>query len=153
MGKRVKIGDIFEIETTRGLAYAQCILKDKNWGELIRIIEGFYPARPESFRNLVNDEDKFVTFFPLQAAINQKIFQVVANEGIPEGAEDFSRYRKAGFRDREGKVKDWWIYDGKRKGNVFKLSPGEAKLPILQVINDTLLIERIEEDWTPEKDI
>ena len=43
MSKRVKIGDIIEIETKRGFAYAQYVMKVPEWGALLRVLAGFYP--------------------------------------------------------------------------------------------------------------
>ena len=46
MAKRIKPGDVIEIPTSRGLAYAQYALKKEQWGALIRILAGFFEERP-----------------------------------------------------------------------------------------------------------
>lgn len=152
MGKRIKEGDIIEIPTAKGLAYAQYVLKNERWGSLLRVLPGFHRARPDDFAEVVRQQERFVTFFPLQAAISQKIFEVVAREEVPEAARSLPLFRAAGFIDLEGKVHDWWLWDGEREWRVGQLTDELRRLPILGIWNDTYLIGRIEEEWTPETD-
>ena len=152
MAKRVKIGDVIEIPTSRGLAYAQYSHRKPKWGALLRVFPGFYAERPDDFGPVVEGESAFVTFFPLQAAVGRKIFEVVANLPVPERAQEFPVFRDAGFIDREGRVHDWWLWDGEKDWRPDRPIEELRHLPILAVWNDTLLIERIEQEWTPEKD-
>ena len=152
MSRRVKTGDVVEIPTSRGFAYAQCVHVDKQWGHLLRVLPGFYDERPADFAALVAAEERFVTFFPLQAAVSRKIFQIVANEPVPPKAQQLPLFRAAGFIDRQGIVHDWWLWDGTKSWRIDRLTEEYKKLPILEVINDTLLIERIETGWTPDTD-
>lgn len=152
MAKRIRIGDIVEISTSRGLAYAQYTHKDESWGALLRVLPGFFDQRPQDFEHLVRQQERFVSFFPLGAAVSQGIVQLVGNEPVPRQAERLPDFRWAGFIDRQGNVRDWWIGEGGTKRKVTELTPEQRKMPILEVINDTLLIDRIENDWTPERD-
>lgn len=153
MAKRVRIGDVIEIPTAKGLAYAQLSHNVKRWGSLLRILPGFHPARPEDFSSLVGQEERFVVFFPLQAAVNRNIFEVVGNEEIPQRARPLPLFRAPGFIDREGRVHNWWLREeGKPDRNLGKLDDETRKLPMLEVWNDTLLIQRIEEGWAPATD-
>lgn len=149
MANKIRIGDIVEIPTNKGLSYAQYVLKKEKWGALLRILPSFFDARPNDFSKIVHEKECFVTFFPLQAAISREIFEVVGNAEIPAHALTFPLFRAAGFIDREGKVLDWWLWDGEREWRVEKLSEEQRNLPIRAVWNDTLLIERIEEGWKP----
>ena len=119
---------------------------------MIRILPGFFEERPPDLCELVKEKEKFVTFFPLQAAVNRKIFEVVENCDVPQSAKQFPLFRAAGWIDRKGRVLDWWLWDGERSWRIGKLTQDQLKLPIRSVINDTLLIQNIEEDWTPETD-
>lgn len=149
---RIRPGDVFEIKTKKGLAYAQFVLRHPQMGELIRVLPGFHDVRPSRFTEVVAQPERFVTFFPLQAAVNQGIFEIVAHEKVPEAAQKFPLFRAAGHIDREGFIHDWWLWDGQKSWRIGKLSQEQKKLPIQEVWNDTLLIERIEEEWTPEKE-
>ena len=152
MAKRAKTGDVIEIPTRRGLAYVQYALYKEQWGALLRILPGFFENRPPNLCNIVAEREKFVTFFPLQAAINRKLFQVVEHCEIPESSKAFPLFRAAGHIDRQGKVLDWWLWDGEREWKIGKLDSEQMKLPMRLVTNDTQLIEDIEEDWTPQTD-
>lgn len=149
---RVRIGDVIEILTARGLAYAQYTHRKSQWGALLSVLPGFHEVRPTDLIALVNQREKFRTFFPLQAAVSSGIFEVIGNVPVPRHAEDFPRFRSAGFVDREGQVHDWYLWDGETSTKLEALTLALRRLPILQVWNDTLLIHRIEEEWTPEKD-
>lgn len=152
MGKRIKLGDVIEIPTGSGLAYAQYALKKEQWGALLRILPGLFVQRPANLCELVKAKERFVTFFPLQAAVNRKIFDVVANCEVPYSAQRLPLFRAAGYVDKQGKVQDWWLWNGEREWHIDRLTDEQAKLPMRSVWNDTLLIERIEQGWTPETD-
>ena len=52
----------------------------------------------------------------------------------------------------KGEHMDWWIWDGERQSRIEKLTPEQRKLPIRSIWNDTLLVRRFENEWTPETD-
>jgi hypothetical protein len=58
----------------------------------------------------------------------------------------------AGDRDRYGRVTDWWLRDGTKQWKIGALSQEETKLSIASVWNDTLLVQRIEEEWVPSNE-
>lgn len=154
MSKKPKIqpGDVFEIKTKKRLAYAQYVLRDSEMGVLIRVLPGFHEMRPINFAEVVAQPERFAIFFPLRAAIDQGIFEIVAHEKIPEASQKLPVFRARGHVDREGFVHDWRLLDGEKSVRVGKLSAEQRKLPIKELWNDTLLIERIEEEWSPEKE-
>jgi hypothetical protein len=151
MAHKVKIGDIIEIPTSKGLAYAQYTHQHEMYGGLIRILDGFFISRPINFDELVKRKHKFVVFFPVRAAISRKIFEIVAHCEIPEEASNFPVFRD-GLPDRVGKVTNWWLWDGKKEWMIGRLTDEQRKFPIRGILNDTALIERIESGWTPETD-
>ena len=53
MAKKIKIGDIIEIKTEKGLVYAQYTHLNSLMGNLIRVFTGFYETRPENFDNII----------------------------------------------------------------------------------------------------
>ena len=68
---RKKIGDVFEVSTSKGLAYFQYThehTKPPKWGSLIRVLEGFYDKRlsQEELIDLVKKPHRFQTFCFLQ---------------------------------------------------------------------------------------
>lgn len=151
--KRPQIGDIIEMKTPYGLAYAQYTHKHPLYGNLLRVFPGLYERRPDSFKELVDSKERFYIFFPLGAAVSRAIVTLVDNEAVPLCAQEFPLMRKAGGIDRSGKVLNWWLWDGKREWRVDCLSQEQKKLSVAEVWNDTLLIERIVEGWSPQDEV
>jgi hypothetical protein len=63
---KAKIGDIVEIKTTAGLAYALYShqhTKPPKFGSLIRVFDRLYETRPTNVEALVENEVIFSTFY------------------------------------------------------------------------------------------
>lgn len=148
----IKIGDVIEISTKVGFAYAQYSHQHSMYGALIRVFKTKYPKRPDQLNQVLNDELQFSIFFPLKAAVDKKIVQVVANFELECTLQKFPLFRAGVIDPVSKKVKTWWLWDGKNETEVGTLSKEQRKFPIRGVWNDTLLIERIEAGWTPETD-
>jgi len=154
MAKRLKIGDIVEIETKKGLAYIQYVYhhdEPPRYGRLIRVLPGFFDKTPASFSELVKQKERFVTFCPIVQAVNKGYMHIVGNEPVSEEFNKLPLFRARGGIDTDGKVVSWWLWDGEKEWKIGNLTPEQRKLPIREVINDTLLIERIESGWKPEE--
>ncbi len=149
--KRLRLGDIFEIATPKGVAYGQYINKHEDYGAVIRIFRGMHERRPPKIAEIMN-EVQFVTFFPLQNAIKHGDVTIVGNEPIPPNASKFPTFRSGLANPATGKASVWWLWDGVKEWRVDNITPEQRGIPILEVVNDTLLIERIVDGWTPEND-
>ena len=64
-------------------------------------------------------------------------------------AKEFPVFR-TGVANDVGNVEVWWLWDGTKEWKIGKLEPGMEKLPIRGVWNDTLLVQRIIEEWSHE---
>jgi len=152
MARRCKIGDVIEIPTRIGLAYAQYSCRHSNYGYLLRVLQTTYQSRPDHLADMVREKEKFVAFFPLQAAINREIFHVIANFPVPSEASGCPIFRTGMPDPQTRKVEIWWLWDGEKSWKVGELTSAQRKLPLRGIWNDTLLIERIETGWLPEND-
>jgi hypothetical protein len=152
MPKRVQIGDIIEIPTAKGLAYAQYTHQHRTHGGLIRVFDALFDGRPDDFLKLVNGTVRFSTFFPVAAAIKRGVFNVVDHENVAPHNQLFPVFRNGVTDPKTKKVAVWWFWDGEREWKVGTIAPEQRKMPIVGVWNDTLLIERIESGWTPSSD-
>ncbi|GGY20444.1 hypothetical protein [Paludibacterium paludis] len=149
---KLKIGDIVEIKTGKGLTYAQYTHKHKQYGALLRVFGNFYCARPGDFAELVKNRPAFICFFPLSAAVDQGIVSIVDNVAVQSEAQAFPTFRAGVIDPSTRKVGVWWLWDGEKEWRAGELTAEQRKFPIRGVWNDTLLIERIESGWTPETD-
>jgi hypothetical protein len=150
---RPRIGDIVEILTPQGYAYAQFTHKHERYGSLIRVLQGLYLQRPVDFNELLKLHLSFSTFFPLGADCSRKIVSIVATEPIPEHTASFPIFRSFNRNKSGERVAPWWLWDGEREWKVEELSEEQIRdYPPLGIWNDTLLIERIVEGWKHEDD-
>jgi len=146
MGKKikVKIGDLFEICTSKGFAYAQYSHHNALCGALIRVLPGLFDQRPDHLRSIVTKNHLFVVFFPVQEAVDKHLVEIVGNYPIPVEAQQFPLFRAGAINVLTGTVKTWWLWDGDKEWKVERMSPEEMRLPLREIVNDTLLIEKIE---------
>ncbi|HDY8043856.1 TPA: hypothetical protein RQK80_004350 [Vibrio vulnificus] len=149
---RIKIGDLVEIKTALGYSYAQYTHKHAQYGALLRVFSKVYKQRPETWENIFSDDVRFSVFFPLQAAINQKIFCIVGNLSIPAELLNFPLFRAGAVNPSTKKVSTWWLWDGVNEVKIGHLTDEQKHLPIRGIWNDTILIERIESNWSPYTD-
>jgi hypothetical protein len=149
---KLKIGDVVEIKTAKGLVYAQYVHKHKQYGSLLRVFGDFHNVRPNGFAELVKNKPTFMCFFPLNAAVDRGIVSIVDNVELPTEAQAFPVFRAGVIDPSTRKVRVWWLWDGEKEWRVSDLNAEQRKFPIRGVWNDTLLIERIESGWTSETD-
>jgi hypothetical protein len=150
MAKRIKIGDIVQVLTSEGVAYAQVTHKHKEYGHLIRIFSGFFAKQPKDFGEMVNQSPQFSAFFPVQHAVNQGLLSVVGNAKVSDANMVFPKFRTAA-RDKDGNRGPWWIWDGEQSEMLKRdLTEEEKAYPVRGIISAPLLVERIEKGYRPE---
>lgn len=145
MRKRARIGDVIEIPTNKGFAYALYTHNVPNWGQLLKVLLGFHQEKPISFASLVEKESMFITFFPLQAALKKKIFQIVSSAEIPPKHLKFPIFKNS---ISNGASNDWWLWDGENEWFEGKLTEAQiSEYPDLGVCTDLYLVEKLETEF------
>jgi hypothetical protein len=156
MGKRIKIGDIVEVPTSKGLAYAQVTHihgeEHSSYGPLVRIVPGFFTKRPERFDELVRQKPVAMMFCTLRAAIKSGVCEIVANVPVPEESKKFPLFRGSNNDPGGDAPKKWWFWDGDRTWPVGKISAEQRRMPLREIVDGVLLRERIESGWSPATD-
>lgn len=153
--KRPKIGDIVEIPTRNGFAYAQFTHKHRLYGALLRVYNRVFQTKQslDIIQPVVlMREPDFSCFFPLGAAVQRGIVSMIGNIPIPEKQKQFPLFRTGVADPKTKKVGIWWLWDGENEWPIGELASEQKRIPIRGVWNDTLLVERIESGWTPETD-
>lgn len=145
---RIKLGDIFEIETPKGKAYLHYIFKTKSGIDLIRVLQGLYQELPENFGDLVRSKERYMIFFPLGAANYRKIVKRVGF--YP--ADEFEKPQYMRTEHSMPGVTAWDIVDTDtwKRRVVKELTPEQIQLSDWAGWNDTLLIKRLIDDWKLE---
>jgi len=144
--KRPRPGDVIEISTPAGLAYAQYTHKHEappRYGALIRVLPGIFESRPSTFASLVQERERFWVFFPVGPACHRGMVRVVAEEQLPLWAYRFPTFRS-------GRSGLWFLWDGETEKQVEQLSEVERSLPWKNGIwNLAMLVTRIASGWMP----
>jgi hypothetical protein len=151
---RPQLGDLIEVETPKGLAYAQYTHEHRDpprMGSLLRVLPGVFDQPPE-LGSLVEKEEQFSVFFPLHAALGRGIFRIVGNEPIPETKRAFPIFRSQARE--EIPTGPWYYWDGRRewRESRWRRKPQWRERALNEIWNDTLLIERIASGWSPDAD-
>jgi hypothetical protein len=144
---KIKLGDIFEIVTPIGKAYLHYIYKDQSIGDMIRVLPGVYSERPDSFDQIAGSKERYMVFFPVSAANKRKIIEQV-------GYYPATGFTKPDYMRTEhtvrGEFLGWHIINTEtwQRQLVKKLSSEQKELSPWGVWNDTLLIERLSNNWS-----
>ena len=149
---RSKIGDIFEIKTREGLAYAQYTQESESDGALIRVFEGLHEKVPTDLKKIANGFVAFATFFPVQAAIKQGLVRRVGHAEIAPTNKEMPVFRWGIPHPLSKKVEQWYLWDGTDHHKIDSLSEDQRKMPIREIMLMEGLTTAIEEGWKPEKD-
>jgi hypothetical protein len=150
MAKKAKIGDVLQILTSAGVAYAQITHTHKRYGTLLSVFSGFYAEAPDNFSLLVSSAPQFQAFFPAQSAVDGGLLSVVSNVPVADKNKKFPIFRTRAI-GRDGQCGPWWVWDGESEKVLDRpLLEAERKYPIRGIISAPLLLERIEKGYRPE---
>jgi hypothetical protein len=154
MMPRVKIGDIIEIKTKKGLFYAQYTHWHSEEGEIIQITKTSFDRRPTDLETILKCDIGIVTFLPIKAALREEEFQMVGNAPVPQDRQVFPIFRSPCQITPGRKVLSWLFWDGLQtwpKTPVTSLNDSERKLPIRISWCKVSLLERLESGLKPEQ--
>lgn len=146
---RIKVGDVFGIATSKGMAYLHYIHEEPKQCELIRVLPGLYEEPPQNLEEIVRMEERFMISFPLKAAYHRKIVVKVGHVS----SENYSKpaYMRSDHWIRY-EFQGWHIIDTETRYMtlVQELTPEQVKLSPGEIWNDTLLCDRLVEGWSLE---
>lgn len=150
MAKRAKIGDVIQILTSEGVAYAQFTHKNREFGALLSVFGGFYSSAPDDFSQVVAKSPMFNAFFPLQPVLNEGLLSVASNVPVAGCNKKFPMFRTRVVTP-DGQCGPWWIWDGESEELLEReLTPAEKLYSHREIISAPLLLERIEQGYRPE---
>lgn len=150
--KRIKIGDVFEIDVTQGKAYFQYVYNNESITELIRVLPGVFEKQIKDLTQLVNGETEYFVHFPVREAYKLKIIQLVGNYELPNSLS-IPHYFRTDKTDSDGNFIAWQIvnYETWQRETLTQLTEEYKKLSPWDIWNDIFLIDRISEGWTLDK--
>jgi hypothetical protein len=144
---QASIGDIIEIETPRGRAYAQYSHRHPDYGQLLRVLPGLHGERPNVGR-LAAGEERFFVFYPLDAALaRDPLVEVVGRADVPD--PEFPELR-AGSWDADSGEESWYVVTDEVSRHVGRLTPELRRLSTADMVNHKTLLDRITSGWSPQ---
>jgi hypothetical protein len=147
--RNLLIGDVLEIHTKKGLAYAQCTHKVPFFGHLIRVLPGFHKSPIDDVAAVVPKIEKYVTFIFWDKDVDRSRMHVIGRAPVPERCAALPLFKDGSADPKTGKVATWWLWDGQKEWRVGKLTAKQKELPMRLIMNYVSLIHRIDEGWHP----
>ena len=149
---RIKLGDVFSINTVNGIAYFQFIHDDPDTCEMIRVLPGLYAHQVDDVSGLVNKKEAFFVRFPIKGALSRGNIFKVSNYSIPNFVKVPSFMRSV--HQIGDDFLGWHITDVETWKHSFvkKLTKEQKQLSPWSIWGDDFLMERLAEQWTPEKE-
>ncbi|QFS83596.1 hypothetical protein FIU97_12210 [Roseivivax sp. THAF40] len=138
-------GDVVEIHTGKGLAYAQITHNHGSYPSVVRALGGLFDTRPSDLAALVAGDSLFVAMIPLGSAMERvgRSCAVVANIEVPDAQKAFPTFRMP-IRDKKGEIVYWWFWDGRGLSYDVELDAQQESLPMREVMTGARFIERLE---------
>jgi hypothetical protein len=139
-------GDIFRIKTNKGYAFLQYF----ETSETIEYVRVLAPIKEDDIisQEEINQKERWIIGFPLKAAARKKIIERIDNFKIPKNFSppQFART----IHNIRGEHLGWFIVDRYSWQRNLKPKLDEADLGLSPwgIWNDTLLIEKLEENWS-----
>jgi hypothetical protein len=147
--QKLEIGDIFAIDTPKGVGAFQYVGFDERLGELIGVFGFTASDEVSAERETRQSEFTFYTFFPLAAALRKRLVRKIGDR--PGTSAHSPPMRAPGRIDVANKrILDWFVYENGTVLHVSDLSPEQRRFSPRGIMNDTLLIHRIMTGWLPE---
>lgn len=146
---KIKIGDIFELQTSKGIAYLYFVHKDSLTGEMIKVLPGLYNSLPANLSELAGQKELYLISFPLAAALKQQLIRIVSNQPVIS----FSKPKQMRTEHNVQGIRiGWHIIDTDtwQRQLVTALDSEQIKLSPWGIWNDVLLIEKLESGWKLE---
>ena len=153
MGKRALLGDVVQIAIDKGFAYAQLTHRNRLCGCLLRVLPGVHRSPLKDLGKKTRVKELYHTFVFEEDLHESPAVQIVGHEPIPKESRAFPLFR-AGVKDPKTKqVKTWWLWDGAKEWPIGELREDQKLLPLRQIWNYKILINKINEGWRPADEV
>jgi hypothetical protein len=158
--KKASVGDIVEIKTPVGFAYAQYTHPSGTTGELVRVLPGLYRNRPSDLAQMARQKEIYFVFYILNYALRADQAEIVSNQPVPEWAKSHPAMRHSAAIDETGKTIRWRIIsaasrltleDLQRTPVLTQLTPEQEKLSIHEIWPHAVMVKQLARGWTPER--
>ena len=145
-------GDVFRILTSVGVCYGLITHLHKDYGGVIAVFREFYYRPPKGFQDVVEKKPRFITTFPIGAAVKQGLFALLVEVKVPEHLAQFPTFKRTADSSQKGST--WVFWNGEKEWTVTRpLTPTEKLYPIgPQVLTAPQLVKMIKQSDIKKSD-
>jgi hypothetical protein len=148
-GARLRPGDVLKVECGSLLGFIGYLGRHAHFGDAVWVLPELFADSPLDLCSRFNGAGYF-QFYPATTAARHRLatkvgFCAEAMRVVP------ARWRNIINRNADGTVRSWLICDSVGHEPRDHLTVEERSLPIGQIINHELLLQRLREGWTPSK--
>jgi hypothetical protein len=149
--RNMLVGDVVEIKTKRGYAYAQCVAKLPFFGNLIRVMPGLHKQKVTDLETMITKQEDYFTFFFWDKFLDRNVVYKVGRFEIPDCCVVPILFRGGTKDPKTRKVAIWWLWDSNtnKEWRIDKLTKKQRELPIRSILNYIALINYLEMGWHP----
>ena len=146
---RINPGEIFEIKTSKGLAYLHYFHLDSNKISWLRVLPGLYTERPDNLEELAATKEKYIVQFMIGIAYHRKYVEKVGFYPV-DSFEKPLLMRSPEWR--KGEFLGWYIINTDTLyRNLFKeLTSEQKQLSDWGIWSYPLLLDRLENNLSLE---
>ena len=158
--KQAIIGDICESKIPAGLAYFQYTHESKAMGQVVRVLPGFFGARPVDLAELARPKELYFVFYALSYAVRDHQAEIVSHQPVPEWTHPSPLMRWPGASDQSGKTVAWKLFRAsdvltvpmhQRTPVIRTLTPDQEALSIHQLWPHPVMVRQLGRGWIPER--
>ena len=148
-GARLRPGDVLKVECGSQLGFLGYLGRHAHFGDAVLVLPELFPDSPRDLCSRFNGAGYF-QFYPATAAARHRLvtkagFCAEAMRVLPV------RWRNIINTNSDGTVRSWLVCDGVSREPKDHLSIEERTLPIGEIINHELLLQRLREGWIPSR--
>jgi hypothetical protein len=148
-GTRLRPGDVLKVECGSKLGFLGYLGRHAHFGDAVLVLPDLFSEAPRDLCSHFNEAGYF-QFYPATTAARHKLatkvtFCAEAMRALPV------RWRNIINSNADGTVRSWLVCDGVGYEPRDHLSIEEHTLPIGEIINHELLLQRLREGWTPSR--
>lgn len=145
-GAQLAPGDIVEVETAAGPAYAQVTHRHVSYPEVVRALERPASGGRPKLSELAGAETRFTAIVPLGAAMARGAIRAtwLGSAALRPADRTFPTF-KTPIRDRQGGIAYWWFWDG--DGLSYSADPQDDpdRFPTREVLSAERFLARLSE--------
>ena len=148
-GAGIRPGDVLEAECDSRVGLLGYVGRHHKFGDLVLVPPRLFTAPVDKLCS-VFDASAYFQFYPATTALRHRMVRKVgfcteAMRVIP------ARWCNIIDENEDGTVRVWNVCDGSSRIVRYTLSDDERQLPIGEIVNHAVLLQRLREAWTPDR--